>query len=217
MQLIIGNKAYSSWSLRPWILLKHFGIPFEEVLVPLYEPGSAETLLKHAPTGKVPSLLDGAIQVWESLAICEYLAEQFPDRPFWPRDSAQRAEARALAAEMHAGFAALRQHYPMNVRRLVSPRPHPPEVERDITRFAALVESLRVRYASAGPFLMGEFGIVDAMYLPVAARCRTYSLTLPARTQAWINQVLDLPDVREWYQAAAAEPWILAGNEPAGD
>ncbi|MBL8507233.1 glutathione S-transferase family protein [Chitinimonas sp. JJ19] len=214
MQLVIGNKAYSSWSLRPWLLLRQAGIPFEEIVIPLQQAGSHEALMRYAPTGKVPCLLEGPIQVWESLAICEYLAERFPEQPFWPANPAQRAEARSLAAEMHAGFGALRQHYPMNVRRQVPPSARPPEVERDITRFAALVESLRSRYAAAGPFLMGEFGILDAMYAPVATRCHTYSVALPARTQAWVDHILALPAMREWYAAAAAEPWVIEASEP---
>ncbi|HEY9101028.1 glutathione S-transferase [Chitinimonas sp.] len=193
MQLIIGNRSRSSWSLRPWILLKHFGIPFEEVRTLPHEL---------APSGKFPCLLDGPTQVWESLAICEYLAESFPELPFWPQDKALRAEARALAAEMHAGFDALHRHYPMADRQGAR-RPHPPEVERDLTRFAVLVESLRARHAAHGPFLMGTFGIVDAMYLPLAARCQAYGLALPVRTHAWMQTVLTLPHVREWYGAEA--------------
>ncbi|GLR11824.1 glutathione S-transferase [Chitinimonas prasina] len=214
MQLVIGNKAYSSWSLRPWLLLKQAGIPFEEIVIPLQQAGSHEAILRYAPTGKVPCLLEGPIHVWESLAICEYLAERFAEQPFWPSNPAQRAEARSLAAEMHAGFAALRQHYPMNVRRQVPPSARPPEVERDITRFAALIESLRSRHAAAGPFLMGEFGILDAMYAPVATRCHTYSIALPARAQAWVDHILALPAMREWYAAAAAEPWVIEASEP---
>lgn len=187
LKLIIGNKTYSSWSMRPWLLMRQVDIDFEEVLVPLHEDGSAELVLRYAPTGKVPALVDGAVTVWESIAICEYLAERFPDRQLWPADAALRAEARSLAAEMHAGFQALRQHCPMNVRRVVPAKPRPCAVERDIARFAALVESLRARAGKGGPFLMGHFTILDAMYAPVASRCRTYSITLPTRAQAWVG------------------------------
>ena len=217
LKLVIGNKAYSSWSLRPWILLRQADIPFEEVLIPLYEPGSTDAILRYAPTGKVPCLIDGSITVWESLAICEYIAEQHPDKTLWPRDKAVRAEARALAAEMHSGFSALRQHFPMNVRRTLKHRAHPSEVGRDLARFSAMVESMRARFAGAGPFLAGEFSIADAMFAPVATRCRTYALRLPSRAQAWVDHLLGLPAMQEWYAAAAAEPWILAGSEPEGE
>ncbi|QNM97333.1 glutathione S-transferase family protein [Chitinimonas koreensis] len=216
MQLVIGNKAYSSWSLRPWLLLRQFGLPFEEILVPLFEAGSSDTILRYTPTGKVPCLVDGAISVWESIAICEYLAERHPELPMWPRDPALRAEARALAAEMHAGFAALRQHCPMNVRRQYPPRSRPSEVGRDLARFSALIESLRARFAPLGPFLMGEFGILDAMYVPMATRCRTYSLELPSRAQGWVDHVLALPAMREWYEAALTESWVIRDSEEDG-
>jgi glutathione S-transferase len=214
LKLIIGNKAYSSWSLRPWLLLRQSGIPFEELLIPLFEEGSADAIMRYAPTGKVPALVDGSLTVWESLAICEYLAETYPDLHLWPQDRLLRAEARSLACEMHAGFAALRQHCPMNVRRVFDRRAHLPEVERDIARFSALVESLRARSQAGGPFLMGRFSILDAMYAPVATRCRSYRIALPSRSQAWVDHILELPAMREWYQAAATEPWVLPINEP---
>lgn len=217
LKLVIGNKAYSSWSLRPWLLLKQAGIPFEEVLIPLNEPGSTDAMLHYAPTGKVPALVDGAVTVWESISICEYVAERFPDKQLWPAKPALRAEARSLSAEMHAGFQALRQHCPMNLRRLLPPKSRPCEAERDIARFSALVESLRARHAKAGPFLMGDFCILDAMYAPVATRCRTYGIVLPTRAQAWVDHMLELPAMREWYLAAAAEPWVLAASEPKED
>jgi glutathione S-transferase len=217
LKLIIGNKTYSSWSLRPWLLLKQAEIPFEELLVPLFEGDSTETILRYAPTGKVPALVDGSITVWESLSICEYIAESFPDKQLWPAERARRAEARSLAAEMHAGFTALRQHCPMNVRRVISGRPRPAEAERDIARFCALVESQRARYGTAGPFLMGQFSVLDAMYAPVATRCRTYGIPLPSRAQAWVDHILELPAMRAWYQAAAAEPWRIAASEPDPD
>ncbi|WP_223879264.1 glutathione S-transferase C-terminal domain-containing protein [Chitinimonas arctica] len=132
------------------------------------------------------------------------------------RPTAPNAPKRALSAEMHAGFSALRQHYPFNARRVLPAAPRPPEVERDITRFSALVESLRVRFAARGPFLMGEFSILDAMYAPVAGRCRTYSIALPSRSQAWVDHILALPAMVEWYAAAAEEPWILPASEPQG-
>ncbi|MGQ5524089.1 glutathione S-transferase family protein [Chitinimonas sp. PSY-7] len=217
LQLVIGNKAYSSWSLRPWILLKQFGIPFEEILIPLYEANTAEQIRRYAPTGKVPCLIDGPITIWESIAICEYLAEQYPQYKMWPEDRAHRAEARALAAEMHAGFSALRTHHPMNVRKVKPPKPRHPDVERDLARFTTMVENLRSRFATQGPFLMGEFSILDAMYVPVATRCRTYNLPVPEQTKIWIDHMLALPVMREWCAAAEVETWIVALNESAGE
>jgi glutathione S-transferase len=214
LKLVIGNKTYSSWSLRPWLLLKQANIPFEEVVVPLHVEGSSDKILRYAPTGKVPALVDGAVTVWESIAICEYLAEQFPAKRLWPVEVARRAEARSLAAEMHAGFTAMREHYPMNVRRVLPDASRPSAVERDVARFCALVESLRARAGQSGPFLMGAFTILDAMYAPVATRCHTYSITLPTRTQAWVDHILALPAMRAWYQAAAAEPWVIPASEP---
>lgn len=217
LQLVIGNKAYSSWSLRPWLLLQQFGIPFEEVLIPLYAPDTASQILRYSPTGKVPCLLDGPIQVWESIAICEYLAERYPEHAMWPRDIAQRAEARALAAEMHAGFGALRTHHPMNVRKVKPARPLRPDVANELNRFGAMVADLRGRFAAHGPFLMGEFSILDAMYAPVATRCRTYSLPLPPAAQAWVDHVLALPAMQNWFAAAQAEPWVVEATEAAGE
>jgi glutathione S-transferase len=195
--------------------MRQADIPFEEVLIPLYEPGSTDANLKYAPTGKVPCLVEGSLTVWESLSICEFLAEQFPEKQLWPADRALRAEVRSLAAEMHAGFTALRHHCPMNVRRHVPGRTHPSEVGRDLARFSAIVESMRARFAAAGPFLAGQFSIADAMFAPVATRCRTYGLRLPSRSQTWVDHILGLPAMQEWYAAAAEEPWVLPGNEPA--
>lgn len=217
LQLIIGNKAYSSWSLRPWLLLRQFGLPFEEILIPLYEASSSERIRQYSPTGKVPCLVDGTLRVWESIAICEYLADTHPELAMWPRDLAQRAEARTLAAEMHAGFGALRTHHPMNVRKVKPARTRLAEVDRDIARFGELVSDLRQRFAAQGPFLMGEFSILDAMYAPVATRCRSYSLPLPQLAQTWVDHILATPAMREWYAAAAAEPWVLAATEAAGE
>lgn len=205
MQLLIGSKAFSSWSLRPWFLMKEAGIPFEEKLVPLYQPDTALRIGEYSPTGKVPCLMDGDLRVWESIAICEYLAERFPEKALWPQDIAARAEARALAAEMHAGFAGLRSQCSMDVLS-IHPTPQlTPEAAKDLARISAIWEGLRDRHASAGPYLFGQLSIVDAMFLPVATRCRTHSLPLPERAQAWVDFVLALPSVRQWYAEAGAE------------
>lgn len=213
MHLIIGNKAYSSWSLRPWLLLKQAGIPFEETVVPLYEEGSRERLLQYSPTGKVPCLIDGDLTIWESLAICEYLAESFPEKRLWPADRRLRAEARTYANEMHAGFGALRQHCPFNARRRLPAREWPAEVGRDLARIGEIWTLLRRRHAEAGPFLFGAFSIADAMYAPVAIRARTYALPLPPEAQAYAETLWALPAIKEWDESAMLESWVLPGNE----
>ena len=167
LTLIIGNKNYSSWSLRPWIAMKVAGIAFDERVIPLYEPGSREEVLKFSPAGKVPVLIDGDSRVWESLAILEYLAEKFPAAGLWPKDAAARSHARVVASEMHAGFMALRRNCPMNVWLPPKTRPLPDEVKPDVARIEALWSDCRARFGKGGPFLFGAFGAADAMYAPV--------------------------------------------------
>jgi len=157
LTLVIGNKNYSSWSLRPWIAMKVCGIGFEETVIPLYEPGSRERILAVSPTGKVPALIDGDIRVWESLAILDYLAEGWPDAGLWPKDHAARAHARSVAAEMHAGFAALRRLCPMNMRRPVRARELTTEAATDVARVNQLWTDCRTRFGAGGPFLFGRF------------------------------------------------------------
>jgi glutathione S-transferase len=169
LTLVIGNKNYSSWSFRPWIAMKVAGIAFDESVIPLYEAGSRERILAVSPTGKVPALIDGDIHVWESLAILDYLADLFPRAGLWPDDRAARGQARAVAAEMHAGFAALRRHCPMNMRRPVKARELTPEVAADVARIDTLWTVCRTRFGAGGPFLFGDFSAADAMLAPVAA------------------------------------------------
>ena len=206
MTLVIGNKNYSSWSLRPWILLRHAGIPFEEVRIGLYAPGMRERIRAYSPAGKVPVLVDGAITVWDSLAICEYLAEKFPNERFWPPNVAARALARSISAEMHAGFAALRQHMSMNCRRSLVGRGEGPGVREDIARIEAMWNDARTRFGSGGDMLFGRFGIADAMYAPVVLRFQTYGVELPGPAGAYSKAVLRLPAIQEWLAAARAEP-----------
>lgn len=212
-KLIIGNKNYSSWSLRPWFLLRQAGIPFEEIVIPLYQPDSKPHILQHSPSGKVPCLLDGELAVWDSLAIAEYVAERFPAFNLWPQDVAQRAEARAISAEMHAGFTALRTHFGMNLR-YHHVTPVPADVAPDIARIVAIWRSCRQRFASQGPFLFGQFSIADAMFAPVCARFHSYGVSLPADCAAYMQHVLGLPAICEWYAAAGAEPWVIEKFEP---
>jgi len=213
LTLVIGNKNYSSWSFRPWIALRVAGIPFEEVVIPLYEPGSKEQILKYSPAGKVPVLVDGDARVWESLAIIDYLAERFPQARLWPADVAARAHARAIAAEMHAGFAPLRRHCPMNMWRTVKARELTPEVAADVRRIEAIVTECRGRFGQGGAFLFGAFGAADAMYAPVVARLNTYAIAVGAAAEAYKQAIMALPAWAEWRAAALKEPWIMANAE----
>ncbi|MCK9193169.1 MAG: glutathione S-transferase family protein, partial [Nevskia sp.] len=179
MKLVIGNKNYSSWSLRPWLALKVAEIPFEEILIPLYQADSKARQLAFSPAGKVPILVDGAVTIWDSLAILEYVAEQYPDRGLWPRAIAARAHARSVSAEMHAGFAALRTAMPMNCRATLAGKGHTPEALADIARIAAIWGDCRARYGNDGPFLFGAFSNADAFYAPVVTRFLTYGVALP--------------------------------------
>jgi glutathione S-transferase len=213
LTLVIGNKNYSSWSFRPWIALRVAGIPFAEVVIPLYEPGSKEQILQYSPAGKVPVLIDGDVRVWESLAILDYLAERFPQASLWPGDAAARAHARAIAAEMHAGFAPLRRHCPMNMWRTVKARELPPEVAADVRRIEAIVTECRERFGQGGAFLFGAFGAADAMYAPVVARLNTYAIAVGAVAEAYKQGMMGLPAWAEWRAAALKEPWIMANAE----
>ena len=213
LTLIIGNKNYSSWSLRPWLLLRQAGIPFEEVRIPLYAPGSTEALAAWSPSGKVPALHDGDLRVWDSLAICEYLAERFPEKQLWPADAAARAVARSVSAEMHAGFAALRQHMSMNIRARRPGQGRTPECLADVERILAIWTDCRARFGSGGDFLFGRFSIADAMYAPVALRFQTYGVALTGAAKDYADAVLALPAVREWVADGVAETERIAAFE----
>jgi glutathione S-transferase len=214
LTLVIGNKNYSSWSLRPWIALKVAGIPFREIVIPLYEPGSAEEIRKYSPAGKVPVLIDGDAHVWESLAILEHLAERFPEAGFWPTDARARSHARVVATEMHAGFQPLRRDCTMNMWLPVKPRPQSDEVMGNVRRIEDLWRDCRARFGQGGPFLFGGFGAADAMYAPVVSRFHTYGLPVGADTRAYMDAVMALPAWQEWYDAAMKETWIMKHNEP---
>jgi glutathione S-transferase len=212
LTLVIGNKNYSSWSFRPWIAMKTAGIPFEEILVSLETKDFKTRVGAYSGSGKVPVLVDGAIKVWESLAILEYLAEKFPEKMLWPDDSAARACARTIASEMHASFGALRQHCPMNMWRPVTSRVLPEEVGANVKRIEALWTDCLSR--SAGPFLFGAFGAADAMYAPVVSRFHTYGIGVGQEAQAYMARVMALPAWAEWRTAALKEPWVLPQDEP---
>ena len=210
--LVIANKNYSSWSLRAWLALAQAGIVFDEILIPLGMPDAKSQLLGYSPAGKVPVLIDGRAKVWESIAICEYAAERWPDKPFWPADRAARAHARAVSAEMHAGFFALREAMPMNCRSRYPGKGRSAAVDADIARIEALWADCLRRYG--GPFLFGAFSIADAMYAPVVSRFLTYDVKLGGALRQYAQAVLDLPAMKEWYAAGAAEPEFLADEEP---
>jgi glutathione S-transferase len=195
--LVVGNKNYSSWSLRPWLAMKVLGIPFQEERVRLYVEGAKEAILKVSPAGKVPVLVDGDLHVWDSLAILEYLAEREPR--IWPADAGLRARARSISAEMHSGFANLRQHMSMNIRRRHPGKGRTPESLADVRRIIEIWGECR------GPFLFGEFCGADAMYAPVVLRFRTYEVELPPVCRAYADKVLALPALKEWIRDAERE------------
>lgn len=202
--LFVGNKNLSSWSLRPHLALSHTGAAFEEIVVPLDRPDTKDRLRAVSPTGRVPVLRDGELVVWDSLAICEHVAERFPEARLWPRDTGARALARSVSAEMHSGFADLRRELPMNIVAR-TPRDPSPDALRDIARVLAIWSDLRARSAAAGPFLFGDFTIADAMFAPVVTRFVTYGVAVPADARAYMDAVLALPAMQRWIADAAEE------------
>lgn len=204
--LYIGDKNLSSWSLRPWLVLRQAGIPFTEKMIRFGRPETRAEMLEQSPSGLVPCLVDGDIRVWDSLAIAEYLADRFPEKRLWPEDRAARAEARAISAEMHSGFSALRTVWPMNFARDGMRHIRPDAVRRDIARIADIWTGARARHGAGGPFLFGRFSIADAMYAPVVSRFVTYGpVELPAAAAAWRDMMFALPAMKEWGEGAKAE------------
>ncbi|MFY2765462.1 glutathione S-transferase family protein [Arenimonas sp. MALMAid1274] len=211
--LVIGNKNYSSWSLRPWLLMRHAGVAFDEVRLPLDTPEFHARVGQWSPTQRVPVLRDGELTVWDSLAICEYVNERWLDGAGWPAARDARAVARSAAAEMHSGFAAMRGQLPMNVRRQPDARRWDADAGRDIDRIQALWRELRTRFGGDGPFLCGRFGIVDAMYAPVCVRFRGYGVRADDVASAYMDAVFSLPAMREWEASALAETERVAADE----
>lgn len=205
LTLVIGNKNYSSWSLRPWLLMRQAGIPFNEVRVSLYQPDSTAQLAALSPSGLVPVLHDGDVRIWDSLAICEYLNELFPECRLWPDARAIRAVARSLSAEMHAGFLALRSSMSMNLRGHYPDEGRTPESLRDIARIVDIWNECRQTYGADGDFLFGRFSIADAMYAPVALRFQTYAVPLEGQARAYADSLLTLPALQEWVEAGVRE------------
>jgi glutathione S-transferase len=212
MKLIIGNKNYSSWSFRPWIAMKVAGIAFEERVISLNDPDFKRAIAPVSQNGKVPALDDDGVHVWESLAILEYLAEKFPHAGLWPADTRARAHARAVAAEIHGGFVALRSECPMNFWRPVKRRELSADALANVARIDAMWSECQARYG--GPFLFGAFGAADAMYAPVVSRLHTYAADVGERARAYMGAVMALPAWREWKEAALKEPWVLPEDEP---
>ena len=209
--LTIGNKNYSSWSLRPWILLKHLGLPFAERLIPLDTPEFTRDVAAISPTRRVPVLQHGSLQIWDSLAICEYACE-LAGRG-WPADRATRAVARAVCAEMHSGFGSMRSQWPMNARATGRRIAANPERSADLARIEELWADCRRRFGAAGPWLFGEFSVADAMYAPVVLRLRTYGSDLQGSTEQYMGTVLADAHMRDWLAAAEAESWVIEASE----
>jgi len=213
LKLIIGNKNYSSWSMRPWIAMKAAGIAFDETVISLYVEGSEAAIRAHSPAGKVPILIDGQgdreVRVWESLAILEYLAEKFPAAQLWPSEPAARALARAISTEMHAGFVPLRQQCSMNMWRPPARRDLAEDAKANIARIEAMWTEARTRFGAGGPFLFGRFCAADAMYAPIVSRFETYAIDVSAPVAAYMQAVIALPAWQEWRRAALRETWVI--------
>ena len=211
--LYIGNKAYSSWSLRPWLLLRHFDIPFMEKVIPLDQPTTSIDIQQHSPTGKVPALAADGIVVWETLAIAEFIADSYPEKTIWPVDPRARALARSLSSEMHAGFLRLRQVCPTNFRRERRAIAIPDDVRADIDRIEAAWAAARQQWGQGGPFLFGDFTAADAMFAPVVNRFWTYDVQVRPETRAYMEAIMALPAWKAWIEGARAEPWFIEKYE----
>jgi glutathione S-transferase len=214
MKLLIGNKNYSSWSLRPWILLRHAGISFEEEVISFNADDFGERVRRHSPVGKVPVLIDGDVVVWDSLAIVEYVAERFPDRQLWPEERAARALARSVCAEMHSGFQAMRSQMTMNCQVKFTNVLLTVQAQRDVRRIVDLWGDCRARFGAGGPFLFGRFSVPDAYFAPVVRRFLTYGTALPDVAQAYVDTIDRLPAMQEWVAAARAENDFVPEDEP---
>jgi glutathione S-transferase len=210
LKLVIGNKNYSSWSMRPWLALRANDIAFEEVFIPLYTgEADKQRILDVTPSGKVPALVDGDITVWDSLAIIEYAAERFPEARLWPEDRAARAHARSISAEMHSGFMALRNECGMNLHRPIGAIALSADARANIARVQEIWIECRQRYGRSGPFLFGAFSGADAMFAPVVHRFRTYAIELAPEAADYMKAIMALPAFREWTEAGLAETIVI--------
>jgi glutathione S-transferase len=216
LKLIIGNKNYSSWSMRPWLGLKANQIAFEEIFIPLYTGDTdKKRILGFTPAGKVPALLDGDVTIWDSLAIIEYAAERFPQTRLWPEDRASRAHARSISAEMHSGFAALRNECGMNLHRPVGAVTLSADARADIARIQQIWIECRERHGKSGPFLFGTFGGADAMFAPVVHRFCTYAIEVAPEARRYMDTMMSLPAFQEWTRAGLAETLVIEKFETA--
>jgi glutathione S-transferase len=210
LTLVIGNKNYSSWSMRPWLALKAGNIAFDEVMIPLYTgDADKQRIIKYTGSGKVPVLIDGDVTIWDSLSIIEYAAERFPEAQLWPEDRARRAHARSVSAEMHSGFAALRDECGMNLHRPVRAKPLSADARADIARIQQIWTECRERYGKLGPYLFGALSLADAMYAPVVHRFRTYAIDVMPEVRAYMETMMALPAFEEWTRAALAETLVI--------
>jgi glutathione S-transferase len=216
LKLIIGNKNYSSWSMRPWLALRANQIAFEEIFIPLYTGDTdKKRILGFTQSGKVPALLDGEVTIWDSLAIIEYAAERFPQTRLWPEDRASRAHARSISAEMHSGFAALRNECGMNLHRPVGAVTLSANARADIARIQQIWIECRERYGKSGPFLFGPFGGADAMFAPVVHRFRTFAIEVAPEARRYMDTMMALPAFQEWTRAGLAETLVIEKFETA--
>lgn len=207
--IVVGNKNYSSWSLRGWLALKATGVDFDEIVIPLRQPNTKAEILRHSPGAKVPILKHKGITVWESLAICEFLAETYPSAKLWPADPVPRAHARSVSAEMHAGFEALRTNMPMDMRASKPGKGMADGVQADIDRVSTIWRECRERYGKNGPYLFGHFTMTDAMFAPVVSRFVTYGVKLDAASAAYRDAMWAMPAMKSWVEAAKREPWTI--------
>ncbi len=213
LTLVVGNKNYSSWSLRPWLYLKHFEIPFDEVRIPLYSGGYKQKILQYSPSGKVPFLKDGGLGVWDSLAIMEYLAEKYPEKKGWPENAESRAMARSISAEMHSGFFALRENLPMNCRKIFEVFVPPEDTVKDVDRIKEVWGKCRRENSLKGPWLFGEFSITDCMYAPVVMRFHTYNIKLNELEKEYMETMRSHPSIKEWLIASEEETEVITQSE----
>lgn len=211
--LVMGNKNYSSWSLRPWLVMKHLGLDFDEVVIPLMEDGFKEKILKYSPAGKVPILKGDGIDAWDSLAICEYLADQYPDTGLWPENVAEKARARSVAYEMHSGFFTIRNDMGMNIRRMIENFNISTDCQTEIDRVKEIWADCLSKKTQEGPFLFGHFTIADAMYAPVVWRFHSYGVKLDGVLADYSETIRKMEIMQAWIEAAKAEPWVIAEVE----
>jgi glutathione S-transferase len=211
--LIVGNKNYSSWSLRPYMALAMAHVPFEEKLIPFGEPAFGKAVRKYSKAARVPILIHNGHAIWDSLAIIEYAAETWPSKHIWPKNKKARALARSVSAEMHSGFHALRNACPMNLRRPVKPVPFSPAVIKDVARIEEIWRDCRKSFGKGGPFLFGKFSGADAMFAPVAARFHTFDIPVSNETRAYMDAIFASPAFKQWHADSKKEKWIVPEDE----